>query len=138
MATARRATARTSAAGVEPGVESVEGEPVMTCQSATRAWANFASFDPHANRHDKTRDPIYYPRRSLGILLFGVFAFFGIHTAFWLYRELRVKFARRRQRPLMTTATANPAASPEGCARHEPRPALPGASLRSSACCTRC
>jgi hypothetical protein len=22
-----------------------------------------------------------------------VFAFFGIHTVFWLYRELRVKFA---------------------------------------------
>jgi len=22
-----------------------------------------------------------------------VFAFFGIHTIFWLYRELRVKFA---------------------------------------------
>ena len=28
------------------------------------------------------------------ILLFGVFAFFGIHTVFWLYRELRVKFGR--------------------------------------------
>ena len=26
------------------------------------------------------------------MLLVGVFAFFGIHTVFWLYRELRVKF----------------------------------------------
>ena len=26
-------------------------------------------------------------------LLFGVFSFFGIHTAFWLYRELRVKIS---------------------------------------------
>jgi hypothetical protein len=27
------------------------------------------------------------------LLLIGVFAFFGIHTVFWLYRELREKFA---------------------------------------------
>ena len=28
---------------------------------------------------------------SLQLLLAGVFAFFGIHTAFWLYREVREK-----------------------------------------------
>jgi hypothetical protein len=28
------------------------------------------------------------------ILLFGVFAFFGVHTIFWFYRELRVKLGR--------------------------------------------
>jgi hypothetical protein len=32
-----------------------------TCQKChAGASANFASFDPHANRHDKARDPVYY------------------------------------------------------------------------------
>jgi len=26
------------------------------------------------------------------LLLFGVFAFFGVHPVLWLYRELAVKF----------------------------------------------
>ena len=50
------------AAGVEPGVEGVDAEPAQDLPgSATPgASANFASFDPHANRHDKARDPLYY------------------------------------------------------------------------------
>ncbi len=69
---------------------------LSTCQKChAGASPNFASFDPHANRHDKARDPIYYyAAKFMEILLFGVFAFFGIHTVFWLYRELRVKFGR--------------------------------------------
>jgi hypothetical protein len=31
-------------------------------------------------------------------LLFGVFAFFGVHTILWLYRELAVKFGGGRKR----------------------------------------
>jgi fructoselysine-6-P-deglycase FrlB-like protein len=59
------------------------------------ASANFASFDPHANRHDPARSPLYYwAARFMEILLLGVFAFFGVHTVFWFYRELREKFAR--------------------------------------------
>ncbi len=67
---------------------------LATCQKChAGASANFASFDPHANRHDKARNPLYYyAALFMEFLLYGVFSFFGIHTVFWLYRELRVKF----------------------------------------------
>jgi Cytochrome c3 len=67
---------------------------LQTCQAChPGANAKFASFDPHANRHDRARNPaFYYAALFMELLLFGVFAFFGIHTLFWLYRELRVKF----------------------------------------------
>jgi hypothetical protein len=68
---------------------------LQTCQAChAGAGANFASFDPHANRHDKARSPLYYyAARFMEILLIGVFAFFGVHTVFWFYRELREKLA---------------------------------------------
>jgi len=73
---------------------------LKTCQQChAGASANFASFDPHANRHDKSRNPFYYyAALFMELLLFGVFAFFGIHTLFWFYRELREKFAGNRSR----------------------------------------
>ena len=71
---------------------------LATCQKChAGASANFASFDPHANRHDKARNPIYYyAALFMELLLFGVFSFFGIHTVFWLYREIRVKLGGKR------------------------------------------
>jgi hypothetical protein len=68
---------------------------LATCQKChAGASANFASFDPHANRHDKSRNPLYYyAALFMELLLFGVFSFFGIHTVFWLYREIRVKLS---------------------------------------------
>jgi len=73
---------------------------LKTCQTChVGASANFASFDPHANRHDKTRDPLYYwAAKFMELLLFGVFAFFGIHTVFWLYREVREKLKSGKER----------------------------------------
>ncbi len=67
---------------------------LATCQQChAGASANFASFDPHASRHERERNPAYwYAAKFMEYLLIGVFAFFGIHTAFWLYRSLRVKF----------------------------------------------
>ncbi|MCC7327656.1 MAG: cytochrome c3 family protein [Burkholderiales bacterium] len=72
---------------------------LATCQTChAGATANFASFDPHANRHDKARNPLYYyVALFMEILLWGVFSFFGIHTLFWFYRELRVKFGAGRK-----------------------------------------
>jgi len=69
---------------------------LKTCQTChAGASPNFASFDPHANKHDKARDPIYYySAKFMELLLLGVFAFFGIHTVLWLYRELAEKLAR--------------------------------------------
>jgi hypothetical protein len=68
---------------------------VATCAKChPGASANFASFDPHANKHDKARDPIYYyAAKFMEFLLLGVFALFGIHTVLWLYREVREKLA---------------------------------------------
>jgi hypothetical protein len=73
---------------------------LKTCQAChAGVTANFASFDPHANRHDKARDPIYYwAAKFMELLLFGVFGFFGIHTVFWFYRELREKLAGGKER----------------------------------------
>jgi hypothetical protein len=69
---------------------------LKTCQAChPGAAANFASFDPHANKHDKARDPIYYwSARFMELLLLGVFSFFGIHTVLWFFRELVEKFSR--------------------------------------------
>ena len=72
---------------------------LKTCQTChAGATANFASFDPHANRHDKSRNPLYYyAAKFMEFLLIGVFGFFGIHTLFWFYRELREKFGGGRR-----------------------------------------
>jgi hypothetical protein len=74
---------------------------LKTCQKChAGASENFARWDPHANRHDRARNPVYY---YMGLfmewLLIGVFAFFGIHTVLWLYRSLRVHFARGPRPP---------------------------------------
>ncbi len=68
---------------------------LKTCQAChAGASPNFANYDPHANRHDKVRNPLYYyAAKFMELLLFGVFAFFGVHTVFWFYREIREKLA---------------------------------------------
>jgi cytochrome b subunit of formate dehydrogenase len=71
---------------------------VETCaQCHAGANANFAQFDPHANHRDPTRSPIlYYSFVGMEILLFSVFGFFGLHTAFWSVRSIahRMKHGR--------------------------------------------
>ncbi len=73
---------------------------LKTCQTChAGASANFANYDPHANRHDRARNPLYYyAAKFMEFLLYGVFAFFGIHTVFWFYRELREKFTHGAKR----------------------------------------
>jgi nitrate/TMAO reductase-like tetraheme cytochrome c subunit len=67
-----------------------------TCRKChAGATANFANYDPHANRHDRARSPLYYYSASfMEWLLIGVFGFFGIHTLLWFVRSLRVRLAR--------------------------------------------
>ena len=71
-----------------------------TCRACHQgASANFANWDPHANRHDRARNPGYfYAAKFMDLLLIGVFGFFGIHTVFWLGRSLKDTIARRRDR----------------------------------------
>lgn len=69
---------------------------LKTCQKChAGATANFASFDPHANRHDRAGNPLYYfSALFMEWLLIGVITFFGLHTLLWFVRSLRTRFAR--------------------------------------------
>jgi hypothetical protein len=60
-----------------------------TCRTChPSATENFARYEPHANRDDRERMPVlYYTSRAMHGLLFGVFAFFGLHTLLWFQRE---------------------------------------------------
>lgn len=74
---------------------------VTTCrQCHPNANANFAMYSPHGNAHDREGWPLlYWTKKFMDWLLIGVFAFFGIHTALWFMRSLRVVRARRAGRP---------------------------------------
>ena len=73
---------------------------VQTCQSCHKgANANFVKYDPHANKHDKDRNPLLYATaKFMEFLLIGVFSFFGIHTALWLPRAFKARNAARNGR----------------------------------------
>lgn len=65
-----------------------------TCHPGTNA--NFALYDPHADPHDRDRNPfLFFTARFMQVLLAGVFGFFGVHTSLWFSREWR---ERRRHR----------------------------------------
>lgn len=70
---------------------------LKTCQKChAGATENFALYDPHANRHDAKRSPVYYYiGKFMEWLLIGVFSFFGLHTLLWFYRSLRTRMARK-------------------------------------------
>lgn len=70
---------------------------VKTCQACHEgAGIKFASYDPHANREDRARNPIYYySAKFMEWLLIGVFGAFGLHTILWLGRELVDSLGRR-------------------------------------------
>lgn len=65
-----------------------EARLVQTCARCHEgATASFAQYDPHADRGNRERNPVlYYAARFMHVLLIGVFAFFGIHTALWFSR----------------------------------------------------
>ena len=66
---------------------------VATCgRCHSGATASFVRYDPHADRHDKARNPtLYVAAQFMDWLLLGVFAFFGLHTALWLQRAVRAR-----------------------------------------------
>jgi hypothetical protein len=60
------------------------------------ANANFAQYDPHADRHDIGDGRLlYYTSKFMEVLLVGVFGFFGLHSGLWFARSLREVRARR-------------------------------------------
>ena len=53
------------------------------------AAMSFVTYQPHADPHNKRLNPVlYYAAFFMNLLLAGVFTFFGIHTALWLFRSL--------------------------------------------------
>jgi hypothetical protein len=68
---------------------------VQTCQKCHPGVnANFAKYDPHADPHNRKRNPvIFYAAELMKWLLITVFAFFGVHTLLWFPASAR---ARRR------------------------------------------
>jgi hypothetical protein len=64
---------------------------VKTCATChPGANANFVRYDPHADPHDRRRNPGYWLVATfMKSLLWTVFAFFGLHTALWGYRSWR-------------------------------------------------
>jgi len=64
---------------------------LQTCRKChTTATANFVKYDPHADKHDRKRNPfLYFTARFMQILLTGTFGFFGLHTLLWTMRTTR-------------------------------------------------
>lgn len=81
----------------DPRSLTAPGNLVATCGKChTSASANFVKYDPHADKHDRVRNPVlYYTAQFMSLLLGGVFTFFGIHTTMWFAREVQVRRARR-------------------------------------------
>ncbi len=65
------------------------------------ATAAFLDFDPHADHHDKARDPVlYWVYVVLMTLLISTFTFFGLHSLLWFIRSLVAVLRYGRPRAL--------------------------------------
>lgn len=75
----------------DPASRISDARRLQTCQSChPSATANFAQYDPHADKHDRARNPyLFWTGRFMQLLLLGTFGFFLTHTALWCVRELR-------------------------------------------------
>jgi hypothetical protein len=62
---------------------------LATCQTChPSATENFAKYQPHANKENREQSPqLYYAARVMNGMIYGVFLFFGLHTALWFARE---------------------------------------------------
>jgi hypothetical protein len=71
---------------------------VETCTAChPGVGANFAKYDPHADPQNQARNPfLYLTAKFMKILLIGVFAFFGLHTALWIPRSFQVRRGSRK------------------------------------------
>jgi hypothetical protein len=69
---------------------------VATCRRCHGdANENFAKYDPHADKHNRERNPaLYYTNRFMQALLLGVILFFGAHTLLWFPRSFRARRER--------------------------------------------
>lgn len=103
---------------------------VETCRRChAGATENFAKYDPHADKRNRTRNPyLYYASRFMQSLLVVVFAFFGVHTTLWVAREVR----HRREAGAGRAATEARPAAPPATARDEKAPTRAGEGTGAS------
>ena len=66
------------------------GRIVATCQQChPGVGVNFTKYQPHADPADAAHYPLlHYVYLFMTVLLVSVFALFGVHTAFWLFRSI--------------------------------------------------
>jgi hypothetical protein len=71
---------------------------VKTCGTChANASESFVQYDPHADKHDRRRNPaLFYTSTFMTALLVAVFGFFGLHTVLWFGKEIRVRRDRAR------------------------------------------
>lgn len=68
-----------------------------TCRNCHKsANAGFASFDPHAEHHDRSNPVVYWTYTFMTLLLIGTMSFFGLHTVLWMIR-LGIESRRRKR-----------------------------------------
>lgn len=106
---------------------------VETCQKChPRANANFVKFDPHADPHNRERNPLlFYTARFMRLLLAGVFGFFGIHTSLWFVRSWLETVRGRAPRAAAPAAPQAAGGSPP--ADRQPAPGDAAASAAAPA-----
>ena len=114
----------------DPRVADQQANLVPTCGKChADASANFVKYDPHADKHDRARNPaLYYAAKFMQALLFGVFGFFGLaHAALACGSGPRDRTAER--------SAADHGLGADRCrgARPAPRPAV---RPRSTGRCT--
>jgi hypothetical protein len=80
---------------------------VSTCRKChENANANFAKYDPHADKRNKQRNPaLYWTARFMQLLLAGVFLFFGTHTLLWFPRSYKTRHVNGRNHTPAKTKT---------------------------------
>lgn len=72
---------------------------VDTCKKChPKSNRKFTGYLTHATHHDRDKYPyLFYTFWGMTGLLVGTFAFFGMHTLFWIPRSFRERFKRRRK-----------------------------------------
>ena len=72
---------------------------VETCRKChPNSNRKFTGYLTHATHHDREKYPfLFYTFWGMTGLLVGTFAFFGLHTLFWIPRSFRERFKNRRK-----------------------------------------
>jgi len=88
---------------------------VRTCARCHERAArpSFAAYRPHVRPQDPSEGPFVFGSWLLmNVLVFGVFAVFGLHTVLWLVRSLQLRWQDRERRKALGLPPAGPAKTP--------------------------